>query len=127
MSRSNDQGMHKPYIYAGVGLLAISGVLASCGSPVALRTDAEVCHTSGIDGDLVPDAEAGTAIVDTRYGQRHPIAWPRGYTARNSLSGVEVVNSQGEVVARTGTHVSLLGGVSPDGSFEACIYGAVKP
>ena len=109
------------------GLAALALTLAACGSPVALRTDADVCHTSGIDGDLVPDAEAGTAIIDTQYGHRYPVAWPRGYSARSSLFGVEVVNAQGEVVARTGTQVSLMGGNSPDGSFEACIYGPVKP
>jgi hypothetical protein len=72
------------------------------------------CYTSGTVGDLVPDPAAGVAIVEAT-GTRLVVMWPSGYAGRHSGSEVEVLNRQGEVVARTGTHVYIDGGYSQGG------------
>ena len=84
-----------------------------------------------IVGELVADAEAGTAIrVDPKEtnwpaiaGTTVPVMWPPGFKGRRLLSGeVEVLNSSG-VVVTTGRRVSLdtqfSGGLSA-GAYTAC-------
>jgi hypothetical protein len=122
--------MNKPYLYSGIGLLAVAFTVATCGMgghPVALKTgslssnpDEMACYTSGTEGDLVADPVAGTAVVETRSGHRYAVTWPLGYTGRSSWSGVEVINRSGSAVARTGSWVRLTGGYWTDGSFLAC-------
>jgi hypothetical protein len=122
--------MNKRYVAAGLGLLALTGILATCGTPVALKTgslypDASPgmvgCYTSGISGQLVADDAAGTAIIDSQSGHRYAVTWPPGYTGRSRLGEVEVVRGWGTVVvARTGSRVNMSGGFWTDGSFLAC-------
>lgn len=83
------------------------------------------CYTSGIEGQLVADPDAGVAIVDGMNGRHAIITWPRGYTARRSWSEIEVIDRAGNVVARTGSHVELSGGFGPDGTFLDC--GGIIP
>ena len=122
--------MNKRYLAAGLGLLALTGILATCGTPVALKTgslypDASPgmvgCYTSGISGQLVADDAAGTAIIDSQSGRRYAVTWPPGYTGRSRLGEVEVLRSWGTVVVtRTGSWVNMSGGFWTDGSFLAC-------
>jgi hypothetical protein len=121
--------MKKRYVAAGLGLLALTGILATYGTPVTLKTgtlypDASpgmvACYTSGITGRLVADDAAGTAIIDS-HGYRYAVTWPPGYTGRSRLGEVEVVRDWGLiVVARTGSEVTMSGGFWTDGSFLAC-------
>jgi hypothetical protein len=67
------------------------------------------CYTSGDIGELVVDPVAGTAILEDN-GDRYPVIWQVGYTGRQIGSMVEVLDSSGAVVARTGTRVNLEGG-----------------
>jgi hypothetical protein len=122
--------MNKPYLYAGLGLLALAAVIGSCGIPVTIKTgslspDSDPnlvgCYTSGTTGNLVTDPDAGTAIIEDNGERRIAVTWPIGWTGRRSWFGVEVLNKKGEVVTRTGTHVSLMGGYwYVDDSFLTC-------
>ncbi|HEU4673598.1 MAG TPA: hypothetical protein VFS32_11925 [Candidatus Limnocylindrales bacterium] len=118
----------------GIVVLAMVGVLATS-RPVALRTWARVaapspqvigCYLSGVDGTLVTDAEAGTAIVEDvgpGAGQRSAISWPAGYWGLSVLGTTVVFDGRGPLpVARTGARLHIPGGFH-DGSFEACFEG----
>ena len=118
------------HLRLAIGALVVSLTLSACGSAVALKTGSlhsdpnEVgCYTSGTEGQLVEDATAGTAIVETQTGDRYLVTWPIGFTGRTGLlGGVDVVDKQGNVVAHTGDFVNLPGGYWTDGSFLACGY-----
>jgi hypothetical protein len=77
------------------------------------------CYTNFAVGQLVEDAASGTAIVE--MGRRTPVMWPAGYTGRRSVWEVEVADTWGRVVARTGTRVQIEGGYT-GGAFLACGY-----
>lgn len=113
--------MKKPFLIAGVGLLALAGVVAVYGVPVPIRTGGGVgCYTSGTGGELVTDPTSGTAIIEGS-GRRVAVTWPVGWTGRMSFFGMQVVDLQGQVVARTGTQVALMGGYwYVDDSFLTC-------
>lgn len=124
-------------VLAGVGLLFVAAFLALSplpGGPVALRTTETPgygtqygCYAAGTGGQLVVDADAGTAVEETEMSHsRVQVTWPRGYTARHSGSDVEVLNRYGEVVARTGTEVHLVGGYE-NGSFLVCNLEPIRP
>jgi hypothetical protein len=120
-------------------LLAVTGGVAGgvavvnrpSGEPVMLLTDAENaiqggCFLNFIEGELVTDPEAGTAIIGPSGGStdgRYQVMWPDGWTGRRTwFSNVEVLNPRGEVVVRTGTRVHLMGGfpgIRPD-AWLAC-------
>jgi hypothetical protein len=102
-------------------------------------------NTGIVSGLLVPDEDAGTALRVERSGFTYwgigpdgalivgdiesdlrpeddgrvvPVTWPEGSTGRRVWSDVEVLNADGEVVARTGSRyvcAALL-----DGSWSAC-------
>ena len=112
-----------------VGLLAI----AACSSPavesviplqpgeVRLLTQGGGgigCAANVIEGDLVAHDDAGTAIVEA--GVTLPIRWPFGYTARRQGAEVEVLDEAENVVAVTGTRVSMGGGETTTGTWSAC-------
>ncbi len=114
-------------VVVGSLLLALA-VVAYLVMPVTLKTgalypDAQPgtvgCYTSGTSGELVTDPSAGTAIIESD-GRRVPVTWPIGWTGRRSLGAMDIVDQGGNVVARTGTHVNLMGGYWLDGSFLTC-------
>jgi len=121
--------VNKPYVVAGLGLLALATVLSVYGVPTGLKTGTLYtnepegmvgCYTSGTSGELVTDSDSGTAIIEDRSGRRVAVTWPIGWSARSSLFGVSVLDKQGNVNARTGTHVYLMGGYWQDESFLTC-------
>ena len=97
---------------------------------VTLLTDAAdamhgACYLSFIEGELVADPAAGTAIVGRNGGsadERFPVMWPAGWTGRRTASSdVAVLSPGGEVVVRTGTRVHLAGGFyGRAGAWLAC-------
>jgi hypothetical protein len=89
--------------------LAHAIVLGATDGPAIVR-----CYTSGTVGDLVTDSAAGVAIVE-KSGTRLIVMWPSGYMGRRSGSEIEVLNRQGQAIARTGTHVYIDGGYSQGG------------
>ncbi len=108
----------------GPALVLLLAIATALLWPVPLLTapdDGMVgCYTSGADGVLTVDPTYGTAIVE--HEAPVPVMWPRGYTGRRSISGVEVVDQSGHVVARTGTRVRIGGGYTGDAprAFLAC-------
>lgn len=121
--------MDTRYLYPGLGLLAVAALLATItGGSATIKTggltdnpDDVACYTSGISGTLVTDFGAGTAIVDDTNGRRTVVTWPLLWTGRSSGLEIEIVNRSGKVVARTGTHVNLMGGFwYVDDSFLTC-------
>jgi len=89
--------------------LAHATVLGAADGPGIVR-----CYTSGTVGDLVVDPAAGVAIVE-KTGARYMVMWPSGYMGQRAGSEIEVLNREGKVIARTGTHVSIDGGYSQGG------------
>lgn len=89
-----------------------------------------------IDGVLVADSEAGTAIrVDPDMagdwgpeiaGSTLPVMWPPGFTGRRLPFGeVEILTPEGETAITTGRHVRLgtqfMGGIDRRaGAYMAC-------
>lgn len=118
--------------------------LAGCvGGPVKLLTGGlhQGCSIGGsapmtIDGVLVADSEAGTAIrVDPDMagdwgpeiaGSTLPVMWPPGFTGRRLPFGeVEILTPEGETAITTGRHVRLgtqfMGGIDRRaGAYMAC-------
>lgn len=78
------------------------------------------CYLNFFVDELVVDPVNGTAVIEsyTVEGQRIsrvvPIMWPSGYTARRSGSEVEVLATNGQVVARTGATYRIQGGYEGD-------------
>ncbi len=122
---------------AWIGLVALVLATAGCGpslsdaspAPATLGPDGVVlltaahipgsvgCPANYVDGELVFDAAAGSAIIDG--GIREPIRWPYGYTGRRRDAEVEILDETGSVVARSGTRIRLSGG-EIDGAWFAC-------
>jgi hypothetical protein len=77
------------------------------------------CPANFVDGELVFDAAAGSAIIDAA-GVRTPIRWPYGYTGRRRDAEVEILDDTGAVVARSGTRIRTGGGEPVPGTWFAC-------
>ena len=76
-------------------------------------------EAAAIGGTLARDA-SGCLVV--RAGT--VLRWPKGYSAQTSSSGVvEVLNTEGELVARTGWSVDLGGGLAPGAPTGPCLDG----
>jgi hypothetical protein len=117
-----------------LAVVAFSALSGCAGRPVHLLTGWGAlgppesgivgCYTYFTVGELVVDAEFGTAIVEGD-GAPVPVMWRPGFTGRQAGSEVEVVNSAGEVVARTGNRYQIEGAHSaryPLPGFLACGY-----
>ncbi len=104
--------------------LILAGILAACSSdnrvPLATsQPDVVGCPLARASGTLVTDAESGTAIVVGT--ERRPVIWPYGFSARKAASVVEVLDAEGDVVARTGESVGLSGGlITGDTRWTTC-------
>jgi hypothetical protein len=83
-------------------------------------TENGVCPAAYQAGILRMDADnAGGVYVETR-NRRLKILWPYGFTARLSPR-LEIMDAEGEVVAKEGDALSLMGGVTDEGfDFFAC-------
>jgi hypothetical protein len=92
---------------------------------LAPHDDATVgCYTNFAVGELVVDAEFGTALIED--GRKAvPVMWPPGTMGRQAGSAVEVVNKKGQVIARTGNRYQIEGAGnarSPLPGWLACGY-----
>ena len=115
-----------PGAVVGIGLLL--AVLALVGPlPLLTASDDPVgCYTAGTTGMLIVDLFAGTAIVQEDMGETTvPVRWPEGYTARRSWGQVEVLDTAGRVVARTGQRYYLPGGYD-NGTWLTCTDGVAS-
>lgn len=131
-------------IAGGVGLMVVI-VLGGIG--LAMRATMQTSGGGGPrDGDLIaiPTAEPvvadeGTVCLDAANGGRlaaHPqwgiavvsggsgpqrMIWPNGYVARIAGDRLELLDGEGEVVARTGDHIQVGGGETTIGGVQGWI------
>ena len=101
-------------------LAALALLLSACS--VQLKTAparVDVCDLALISGRLVTSAQSGLAVVDST-GHVTEVLWPFGYTARRGVSGVELVDEMGAVVAREGDLVEMGGGLGANDVWSAC-------
>jgi hypothetical protein len=120
--------MSRSKVLAWVVVLALSllgcyaaGASAPPGQSVPLLTGALTCYAGGEGGPTAP------LVVDAKYGTSfdgQPVMWPKGYTARRAGSEVEVLNTDGKVIATTGRTYHIARANAPelmpndDGSFD---------
>ena len=88
--------------------LSILGVvLAGCGS-VQLRTASapvSACEDALASGRLVANAQSGLAL-QASDGSIVPLLWPYGYAARRGVTGIELLDNGGAVLAREGDFIT---------------------
>jgi len=102
-----------------IGFLLASWVLAiSCmgcellSTGLSLRTaqaPAQVCEEAVIFGRLTEHPQSGLGIT-TAEGKAMPVEWPFGYTAREDLGRLALVDETGRAVAHTGDDITVGGG-----------------
>jgi hypothetical protein len=80
---------------------------------------AQACMDALARGTLVPDPRSGLALASPT-GERTPVMWPFGYSARLVDAVIELVDSSGNFVAREGDTVEMGGGFGGSGLFYAC-------
>lgn len=83
---------------------------------------AQACMDALAQGTLVPDPRTGLALA-TSDGQRMPVMWPFGYSARLVDAQIELLDGSGALVAREGDTVQMGGGSGQNGLFFACAEG----
>jgi hypothetical protein len=98
---------------AAFALVAIA--LAGCSilSPATgIRTapaPAQACLAALLGGTLAEHPQSGLGVTSAD-GQATAVEWPFGYTARNDMGSLLLVDERGRVVAREGDEVSVGGG-----------------
>lgn len=103
-----------------ISFAAVALLVAGCA--VQLRTAPAPhagCDDALISGRLMTSAQSGLAVVDST-GHVTEVLWPFGYTARRSVSGVELVDEKGAVVAKEGDFVEMGGGLGANAVWGAC-------
>lgn len=105
------------------GFLITVMLVSACGAPVALRTQPapiSACMDALATGTLVASPQSGLAIRGGEEGTVTEVEWPFEYTARREVTGLVLVDSAGQVVAREGEVIQMGGGTGADGVFYAC-------
>ena len=102
-----------------VALLTI--VLSGCATVELRKAPAPVdaCDNALASGFLIRSRESGIALRDATE-DIHQVLWPFGYAARVGLTGVELLDETGKVVAHEGDFIQAGGGFAADGAFGVC-------
>jgi hypothetical protein len=120
------------------GFAAVALVLAGCvgsgGAPeveyIGVPTQgppaggANACMDALAGGTIVDDPRWGVALAQDD-GARLQVVWPAGYVARRTDGVLELVDADGEAVARAGDRVTVAGGMGLGEAWWAC--GAPEP
>jgi hypothetical protein len=69
-------------------------------------------------GRLTQNPQSGLGITSSD-GQATPVEWPFGYTARNDVGRLALVDDLGRVVAHEGDEIAVGGGFGTD-VWHAC-------
>ena len=73
-----------------------------------------------IEGVLVREEQSGVALQD-RQGLVHQVIWPNGYSARDDIGRLVVLDASGNIVAHEGDRVSIGGGeIDAKGTWLGC-------
>ena len=75
-------------------------------------------------GTIVDDPRWGVALAQDD-GTRLQVVWPAGYVARRTDGMLELVDADGDAVARAGDRVTVAGGMALGEAWWAC--GAPEP
>ncbi len=103
-----------------VSLAAVALLVAGCAAQLRTAPAAvDVCDDALVSGRLVTSAQSGLALVDST-GHVTEVLWPFGYAARRGVSGVELVDDEGGVIAREGDFVEMGGGLGANDVWGAC-------
>jgi hypothetical protein len=89
-----------------------SGSVPIGGGAVAIRTAPEVaqaCMDALAGGTLAANNASGLGITSAE-GEQMAVEWPFGYTARNNLGRIELLDETGKVVAKVGDEITVGGG-----------------
>ena len=92
------------------------------GCSVQLRTasaPANGCDEALLTGRLVSSAASGLAVADPE-GKITEVVWPFGYSARQDVAGIALVDDKGELVALEGEMVHMSGGLGANEVWGAC-------
>ena len=113
------------------GLAVAAVLLAGCTadqsptpSPesIALLTEpapAQACMEALAMGTLVFDPRS-TLAIGGPSGERTPVMWPFGYSARLVDGTLELLDNRGQLVAREGDRIEMGGGFGAGNLFYAC-------
>jgi len=107
-------------VHKNLGIAALAVLL--CGCAAQLRTapaPVNVCDDALTTGRLVTSAQSGLALADST-GHVTEVLWPSGYSARRGISGIELVDEKGGVVAREGEFIEMGGGLGANDVWNAC-------
>jgi hypothetical protein len=90
--------------------MVIALSLGGCSRDAVRSAGPVACVLGGVDGELVRQGD-GAVLVNARWNghqwDRLGLHLPEGWTVRSVGSEVELVDSTGATVARTGTHASI--------------------
>ena len=114
-------------VLAGCGTLSSSPssdpspACASAGCSLAIRTEPapggpnSICEAAFIGGVLAADPADGLGLRGETHGVAS-VVWPFGYSARRESSGIALLDRSGQVVAREGDTVAMVGAWGDDGT-----------
>jgi hypothetical protein len=116
-----------------IGIATVGLVLAGCvisgGGPeveyIGVPTQGapaggvDACMDALASGTLVDDPRWGIALAQDA-GSRLQVVWPAGYVARRTDSVLELVDADGQTVARSGDRVTVAGGMGLGEAWWAC-------
>lgn len=109
---------------------AVSLMLASCIGGFSLPTLSTrtappfgetpgACPAALLEGNLIADGDSHLVVQPDR-GPRSRLRWPSGYVVRRAMERLEVLDPEGEVVAREGDMVALGGGQLGTDVWDVC-------
>ncbi len=103
-------------------LLALAGILMTSGCEVVLSIPPAGCPAALLEGTLVRDGEDGLAVHQADVDVAYPVAWPGGWSIRETDGVRHLVDAVGRQVGREGDRFSAGGGFSPgpDEVFQPC-------
>ena len=105
----------------GAVVLVISAASCQLVAPSGLRAaqaPADACMDALISGRLTQHPQSGLGITSSD-GQATPVEWPFGYTARNDVGRLALVDETGQVVAHEGDEIMVGGGFGAN-MWHAC-------
>jgi hypothetical protein len=89
-----------------------SGSVPIGGGAVAIRTAPEVAQAcmDALAGGILAANNASGLGINSADGDEMAVEWPFGYTARNNLGTIELLDETGKVVAKDGDEITVGGG-----------------
>lgn len=109
-----------------IALAFVAAIVAGCNTN-PLRTapgPATACDDALATGTLTNNRPNGLALR-AADGTILDVLWPFGYSSRGFVGSMELVDPNGQAIAREGDLVEMGGGTNREGVFVACA-GSIK-